>query len=99
MAQNQLLQTLTDLNDKISELLEAQKSLQEKVKNLEKQKNVLEAQHQEDIEKLRQAEKDIEFLSMSYKLADNPDTLISTRKTIIGLIRTINNCIRMLKEE
>jgi len=41
----------------------------------------------------------VEFLTMSYRLADSPDTIVSARRRIARLIRTIDSCISMLKEE
>ena len=99
MATNQLLQTLSELNSKIEELLRIQESLKEKVSELEKKNLFLMNQHEKDLLLLENAGKDIEFLSLSHKLAESPDNLISTRRLLIRLIGTINNCIRMIKEE
>ena len=99
MANNQLLQTLSELNLKIQNLIEDRKKLQLKIEELETRNLALEAQHQSDIKKIEQAEKDIEFLTISHKLAESPDAIISTRRQLSRLISTINNCIRMIKEE
>ena len=99
MANNQLLQTLSELNSKIEELLKTQESLKKKVSELEERNLFLVKQHEKDLFLLENAGKDIEFLTLSHKLAESPDNLISTRRHLIGLMRTINNCIRMIKEE
>ena len=41
---------------------------------------------------------DCEYLEVSHKLADNPDTLVATRRRLAGLIRNIDRCLEMLKE-
>ena len=99
MAQNQLISTLTALSNKIESLLEENKRLREKVEWLGNQNIVLENQHQKDLKLIEANQKDVEFLKFSHRLADSPDTIISARRKINGLIRTINSCIRMINEE
>lgn len=99
MAQQQFLQSLSELNSRIETLVESQKNLQIIIEELKKRNQVLEEMHQADMARSQQQELDIEFLSMSHRLANSPDTIVSARKKIIGLIRTINKCIRMLNEE
>lgn len=41
---------------------------------------------------------DAEFLAVSHKLADSPDTLVSVRRHLARLIRNIDRCLEMLKE-
>ena len=41
---------------------------------------------------------DAEFLAVSHKLADSPDTLVSARRHLPRLIRNIDRCLEMLKE-
>ena len=99
MAQPQLLQSLSDLHNKIENLIEQQKQLQLELETLRERNKVLEELHESDRLKSLQNAKDIEFLSMSHRLASSPDTIVSARHKIIGMIRTINNCIRMINEE
>ena len=99
MANNQLLSTIKELNSRIQNLIHVQNSLYDRIRELEQTNILLESQHKSDILKIEQAEKDIEFLSISHRLADSSDTIISTRRQLARLIGTINNCIRMLNEE
>lgn len=55
----------------------------------------LAAQAQKEREK---AMLDAEFLAVSHKLADSPDTLVSARRHLARLIRNIDRCLEMLKE-
>ena len=41
---------------------------------------------------------DAEFLAVSHKLADSPDTLVSARRHLARLNRNIDRCLEMLKE-
>lgn len=99
MADSQLITILSNLNSKIERLIENQKILRERINELEKQNSVLEAALLNDKLIIEQANKNIEFLSMSYRLADDPETIILTRRRIAWLIGTINDCIRMINEE
>lgn len=99
MAQNQLLYSLSILSERIECLLRQQNLLQKRIEELEQRNNELVDQHLKDLKKIEKAKQDIEFLIVSHRLADSPDTIISTRRKILGLIRTIDNCIRIIKEE
>ena len=98
MAKPVLIQTIDSLSKKIDSLLENQKSLFEKVKALEKENQRLILMHDEDNKQLEKAQQDIEFLTLSHRLADSPEALIAARNKISQLIRTIDSCILMIKE-
>lgn len=49
-------------------------------------------------EELASARRDAEFLSMSHRLAGDPDSLVQARRRISGMIREIDRCISQLKE-
>ncbi len=55
-------------------------------------------QMRESEKKRRRAELDAEYLAVSHKLADNPETLVETRRHVDKLIRNIDRCLAMLKE-
>lgn len=99
MAQPQLIQSLSSLHKKIESLVSENKFLRERVRNLEIENADLKSIHDSDKVDLDNASKDIEFLSMSHKLAESADNIILARKKISRLIRTIDNCIRMINEE
>ena len=99
MAKPELLQSITILSKKIDILLQQQKSLQERIDNLEMQNQELRKQHDVDVSLLDNAKKNIEFLSVSHRLAATPEAIISARKKISSLIRTIDSCIRMINED
>lgn len=49
-------------------------------------------------EELASARRDAEFLSMSHRLAGDPESLVQARRRISGMIREIDRCISQLKE-
>ena len=99
MAKPELLKAFDTLSRKIDSLLEENRNLKEKLKVLQESNLKLLSQHQEDEKNLNEAQKKIEFLSLSHRLADSPEALIEARTKVSSLIRTIDNCIRMLNEE
>ncbi|MBD5298353.1 MAG: hypothetical protein HDS22_00030 [Bacteroides sp.] len=70
-----------------------------RIEVLEHEKEDLQQELEEKKRELDIARTDAEFLTMSHRLASSPDSIISTRRHIARLIRTIDNCISMLKEE
>lgn len=94
-----LVAVLNSLESKISELIESRTQLKTQVAFLEEENRQLKSQLLEKDNRINSLSNDLEFLTMSHKLADNPDTLIATRRKIARLIRTIDTCISMIKEE
>lgn len=97
MAQS-LLSVLKSMHEKILALNLGIKKLQEKNESLEEEikelrLTVRELERQRDI-----ALQENEFLTVSYRLADNPDKLMESRRLIARWIRNIERCIEMLKE-
>ena len=93
-----LLSVLDELQSRII-------GLQEEISTLRSRNSELEAANAELREKTREAIDDrdkalldAQYLSVSHRLADSPDTIIETRRIIAGLIRNIDQCIAMLKE-
>lgn len=99
MAKPELISSIHALSKKIDGLLDAQKKLQERVFDLEKINKELKEQHEEDSKIIDKAKKDIEFLVLSHRLADSPETLVEARNTISKLIRTVDSCIRLINED
>lgn len=99
MAKPELFNTFNALSRRIDRLLEQQIILQKKLADLESSNNELKNQHEKDLLLLSQQQKQIEFLSLSHRLADSPEALIAARNKISKLIRTIDNCIRLINEE
>lgn len=93
-----LITILENLESRIAALQTEMEELRERNTELEIMNSDLrnrEAKAQQDRE---QALLDVEYLKVSYRLAESPDTLADARKVIAGLIRNIDRCIEMLKE-
>lgn len=89
---------LDALNGKIQGLLEKNDTLEKRSRELEEENADLRRQIAVALKERDRARLDSEFLAMSHKLADNPDTLIDTRRQFAKLIRNIDRCLDMLKE-
>lgn len=50
-------------------------------------------------ESLRQRELDVEYLTVSRRLADNPQSLADARKTVRGMLAKVEKAIALLKED
>ena len=99
MAQNDLLTSLRDLNNKIASLSSQYNMMQQQLKELQEENKSLKSDLEEERKNLRKALSDVEFLSVSHRLADSAESVVSARRTIERLIRTIDSCINMINEE
>lgn len=90
---------LKSVDDKVAEISAIHFRLHSRIEELEKENENLRQELDDARQKLAKALSDVEFLTMSHRLADSPDSIISARRRIARLIRTIDNCISMLREE
>lgn len=97
MAQS-LISILRQLEVRQGELQTQMGFLRERIRELEEENADLRRKETEAYIERDKALLDVEYLSVSHKLADNPDTLADTRRIIAGLIKNIDRCIAMLKE-
>lgn len=88
---------LPNIDEKVNRLKSINESLQRRIQELEMENENIRAELNETRKDLNKARTDVEFLTVSHKLADSPDSLIATRRRIARLIRHIDNCIAMLK--
>ncbi len=87
-----LITKVTRLGDRIETLERQNSGLKAKVAELEERLA-------EERDAHSRARLDADYLTMSHRLADSPDTIIATRRRISALIRTIDRCISMLKDD
>lgn len=97
MAQS-LISILQQLEVRQNELRSQMASLQQRNRELEEENADLRRKEAEALKVRDKALLDVEYLSVSHKLADDPDTLADARRVIAGLIKNIDRCIDMLKE-
>lgn len=50
-------------------------------------------------QKLQQSDLDVEYLTVSHKLADSPQSLANARGIVQGLIKRVDKAIRLLSED
>ena len=93
-----LLTVLETLQVKIDALNESVSSLRVRNRMLEEENESLRRTIEETRLERDRAKTDSEFLAVSHRLAQNPDTIIDARRLIGQLIRNIDRCIEMLKE-
>lgn len=93
-----LLTILGDLEQRISLLQGEMEELRRKNSELEQLNAELVKMETEARQARDTALTDVDYLKVSHRLADSPDSLVETRKVIAGLIRNIDRCIEMLKE-
>lgn len=89
---------LDSLTGKIKGLISRNETLETRIAELEEENAELRRKAEEAEKERDRARLDSEFLAMSHKLADNPDTLVDTRRRFAKLIRNIDRCLEMLKE-
>lgn len=99
MAKPELLQSAASLYRRIDVLIDRQKKLLEEVERLQNENKILKEKSLRDAVRQENLEKEIEFLKLSHRLAASPEALVEARKKISSLIRTIDSCIRMIKED
>ena len=99
MAKPELIQSIEQLSRKVDSLMSQLSDSQDKIRELELRNAMLEKQHLDDTATILQARKDIEFLSVSHRLAASPEALVEARQKIAALIRNIDSCIRLIIED
>lgn len=93
-----LIEILTALNAKVKDLAAMNRRLSARNSELEEENAELLRRAEEADRERDRALLDAEYLAVSHKLADDPDTLIDARRHIAQLIRNIDRCLVMLKE-
>lgn len=89
---------LEELKMRVKALTTENRRLRDLNAKLESQNSTLKELTSEAERRRQRAELDVEFLAVSHKLADTPDTLVATRRHISQMIRNIDRCLEMLKE-
>lgn len=98
--------TPATLPEVIDELIKKTARLDSYIEELERQNaeltvtiETLKEELDEERKNSARAKLDADYLTVSHRLADSPDTIIATRRRISSLIRTIDRCISMLKDD
>lgn len=93
-----LIATLEKLDARIKDITARNALLAARNRELEELNADLLRKAQEAERERDRARLDAEYLTVSHRLADHPDTIVDTRRHIAKLIRNIDRCLEMLKE-
>ena len=91
--------TLATIREKIARLADERDEALARVAELESKVSDLETDLEETRKDLHKARLDVEFLTVSYRLADNPDALLLARKKIASLIRKVDSALNLVKND
>ena len=94
-----LISVFRGMEDKLDLLAEYEKEIESKYRALEEENLLLKRELKAKGEEIEVLKRDNDYLKISHRLAESPDTLIETRRMIARLIRNIDKCISMLNEE
>lgn len=90
---------LADIQKKIAALAESRDRAEEQCRRLRTDIDGLKAELSDRDARLQKAMLEIEFLTLSHKLADSPDALAEARRKIAGLIRKVDAAISLVKSD
>lgn len=93
-----LLTILEQLDARVQALQSENERLRNRAATLETENADLRRAADESARTRDRALLDAEFLAVSHRLADSPESLVSARRHIARLIRNIDRCLEMLKE-
>ena len=96
---NDLSVLLASLQQKISILAAQRDDALQRLEDAQKSNDKLREQLENSQRLLQQRNMDAEFLSVSHKLADNPQALADARTTIRKMILRVEKAIRLLEED
>lgn len=99
MAKSEFANSISELSGNIDKLIDSRNFLKAKIIDLQEENSSLKLQLKETRDELSSALKEVEFLKLSYRLAASPEALVAARSKISKLLRTIDSCIRLLKED
>ena len=94
-----LTSIIKDLRRKMLTLAAERDEAAAKLEMLEKEKESLKEQLAECQSELQTAKMEVDFLTISHRLADSPENLISARRRVQRLIAKIDRCVSLLKED
>ena len=91
--------TLAAIQQKIRQLADSRDDEHRRRIALQNEVDALKAELNDCRSRLDLAMKDVEYLSLSHRLADNPQALAEARHTIGSLIRKVDAAIRLVKND
>ncbi|MDE6811715.1 MAG: hypothetical protein K2J15_05130 [Muribaculaceae bacterium] len=90
---------IAGIQNKIALLSERRDRAESRCLELEKQIADLSATIRDKDQQLNEARLEIEFLTLSHRLADSPEALANARNTISRIIRKVDSAIALIKSD
>lgn len=87
-----------ELGRKLGRLSSRLRSLESENTRLAGENAELRSENMRLADELKAVRTDAEFLTMSHRLASDPDDVVKLRRRVEGMIRDIDRCISQLKE-
>lgn len=94
-----LHRVITELRSKIERLATQRDAAVAAQTAMTQEAEKLKGQLEDCRSQLREARMEIDFLTVSHRLADSPSNLISARRRLQRLIAKIDRCVSLLKED
>ncbi len=95
----QLSRIIKDLRQKAMALATERDQAKAEMGRLKQENEALKEQLAESLHDLQTARMEVDFLTISHRLADSPENLISARRRLQRLIAKIDRCVSLLKED
>lgn len=95
----QLLRVIKDLRMAIEMLASQRDRYRTENERLTQEVESLRRRLDDSRKDLKEAQMEIDFLTVSHRLADTPDNLISARRRLQRLIAKIDRCVSLLKDD
>ncbi len=94
-----LTSIIKDLRQKALSLAAQRDEMAAESERLKRENESLKEQLSESLQELQRAKMEVDFLTISHRLADSPENLISARRRVQRLIAKIDRCVSLLKED
>ena len=94
-----LHRVISELRTRIVELASQRDAAVAAQADLRREADDLREELEDCREQLRTARMEVDFLTVSHRLADSPANLISARRRLQRLIAKIDRCVSLLKED
>ncbi len=90
---------IKDLRRKALALASERDKSKAELERLREENTALKEQLAECRQELQASQMEVDFLTLSHRLADSPENLISARRRVQRLIAKIDRCVSLLKED
>lgn len=90
---------IKDIRTKATTLAAQRDRATSELERLTQENEALKEQLAECREDLKTARMEVDFLTISHRLADSPENIISARRRLQRLIAKIDRCVSLLKED